>query len=66
LRQIEESERFARAWHMLMQGAVIAAFAGDRVAARTAQKAGCFEPVLDFFAQGRRAEAVDGCAVALV
>jgi AcrR family transcriptional regulator len=37
---IDDVEQFAKAWHILMQGSVIAAFAGDKNAARTAQKAG--------------------------
>lgn len=38
--EITDAEQFARAWHMLMQGSVIAAFAGDKNAARVAHKAG--------------------------
>ena len=37
---ISEVEQFARVWHMLMQGSVITAFAGDKNAARSAQTAG--------------------------
>lgn len=36
---IDNVEQFAKAWHILMQGSVIAAYAGDKNAARTAQKA---------------------------
>jgi AcrR family transcriptional regulator len=37
---IAEAERFAREWHILMKGSIVAAQEGDRQAARRAQKVG--------------------------
>jgi AcrR family transcriptional regulator len=37
---IADAERFAREWHILMKGSIVAAQEGDREAARRAQKVG--------------------------
>lgn len=37
---ITEAEDFAREWHILMKGSIVAALEGDREAARRGQKVG--------------------------